>query len=406
MVDTAVSPATTPSSPGEYAGVVLMGSPRGSPMIVAPARAARKWQTANGPLVAPANPNYHLNSPPQQPRAAAALRTVVLLASLAAATAHGGLYYSGETPAELPSQWRGFLLDHRAPRLVGVAPAPGAPLHVLREQYEDAAARLEAAATKRSLTADEAADLGALHVRLGRPVKAVEVLRRALRDHSDHFYLAANLGTAWQAQGDLDEAARALQQAVRLAPARWKPFEEAHLKLVRLRQKEPKGAATLDDLFGVTFVGSSGKPEPGKIDPDSRKKLPADNVAMVQQLALWLPADARLLWQLGELANAHGDVRTAAAILEGVVSEFAFTTAEVRERRKVYRAAADEIVRLPDAEHAKYRGDVVFRSNPPITRQFDAASQPEIRPAGVNLLPCPVLADGAASNPSSPRART
>ncbi|HJZ92688.1 MAG TPA: tetratricopeptide repeat protein [Gemmataceae bacterium] len=332
------------------------------------------------------------------------MRTVVLLASLAAAaTARGGLHYSGETPAELPSQWRGFLLDHRALRLVGVAPAPGTPLHLLREQYEDAATRLEAAAKKRALTADEAADLGALHVRLGRPVKAVEVLRRALRDHPDHFRLAANLGTAWQAQGDLDEAARSLQQAVRLAPARWKPFEEAHLKLVRLRQKESKGATTLDGLFGVTFVGPSGKPEPGKIDPAARKKLPDDDVAIVQQLALWLPADARLLWQLGELANAHGDVRTAAAILEGVVTEFAFTTPEVRERRKLYRAAADEIARLPDSEHAKYRGDVVFKSTRPITRQFDPASLPEIRPDGVNFLPWPVLAETVIDKPFRPR---
>ena len=30
-----------------------------------------------------------------------------------------------------------------------------------------------------------------------------------------------------------------------------------------------------------------------------------------------------MLWQLGELANAHGDVATAAAILEGCVTEFA-----------------------------------------------------------------------------------
>ena len=40
------------------------------------------------------------------------------------ALARAGLHYSGETPAELPAQWRGFLLDHRAVRFVGVAPGP------------------------------------------------------------------------------------------------------------------------------------------------------------------------------------------------------------------------------------------------------------------------------------------
>src|SRR3954447_9762457 len=117
------------------------------------------------------------------------------------AAGRAGLHYSGETPAELPAQWRGFLLDHRAVRMAAVPPVAGAPLHLLREQYEDAASKLEEAARKRTLTADEAADLGALHVRLGRPAKAVEVLRAAVRAHPEHFRLASNLGTAWQARG-------------------------------------------------------------------------------------------------------------------------------------------------------------------------------------------------------------
>jgi len=352
--------------------------------------------------VATRNATYHSST--RLRNLVTALRTLVLLTSLLAATAaRGGLHYSGETPAELPSQWRGFLLDHRALRLVGVTPGPGMPAHLLREQYADAAGKLEDAAKKRPLTADELADLGALYVRLGRATKAVEMLRQAHRDHPNHFRIAANLGTAWQAHGDLNESARALREAVRLAPARWKLFEEAHLKLVQLRRKEPKNASSVDDLFGVPFIGPSGKPEAGKIDPAGRKKLPAEDVAIVQQLALWLPADARLLWLLGELANAHGDVRTAAAILEGVVTEFAFTAPEARERRRLYRAAADEIAKLPDSEHTKYRGDIEFKSTRPVTRQFDTASLPEIRPDGVNFVPWAVLAETVIDKPFRPR---
>jgi len=327
----------------------------------------------------------------------------LLVVLLAAANLRAGLHYSGETPADLPCQWRGFLIDHRALRLAGVKPSAGAPMHLLREQYEDAVGKLEDTAKKRALTADEAADLGALYVRLGRPTKAVEVLRTAHRDHADHFRVAANLGAAWQTTGDLDEAARAQQQAVRLAPERWKAAEEAHLKLVRLRQKEPKNASVLDDLFGVAFVGKSGKPEAGTIDPAARKKLPADDVAIVQQLALWLPADGRLLWLLGELANAHGDVRTAAAILDGVVTEFALTAPEARERRKLYRSAADDIAKLPDSEHAKYRGDITFKSSRPFTRSLDTAALPAIRPNGVNALPWAVLAETVVDPPFRPR---
>ncbi|MBO0699462.1 MAG: hypothetical protein J2P46_13790, partial [Zavarzinella sp.] len=327
----------------------------------------------------------------------------LIMVLLVPAVARAGLYYSGETVAELPAQWRGFLLDHRALRLAGVPPVAGAPLHLLREQYEEAATKLEDVAKKRPLTADETADLGALHVRLGRSAKAVEVLRKAHRDHPNHFGIAANLGTAWQMQGDLNEAARALQEAVRLSPPRRRTFEEAHLKLVRLRQKEPKGTTAPDDLFGVPFTGAGGKPEAGRIDPAARKKLPADDVAIGQQLALWLPGDGRLLWLLAELANAHGDVRTAAAILDGVVTEYALTTPEARERRKLYRAAADEIAKLPDSEHAKYRGDIVFKSPRPIARTLDAAALPAIRPDGVNPVPWAVLAETVVDKPFRPR---
>src|SRR5438105_1671782 len=209
-----------------------------------------------------------------------------LLILVLPALASAGLHYSAETPAELPSQWRGFLVDLRALRMIGVPPAPTAPLHLLREQYEDAAGKLE--------VADK------------------------------------------------------------------------------------------------------------KADPAIRKKLAADDVAMVQQLALWLPSDGRLLWLLGELANQHGDVRTAASILEGVVTEFALTSQEAREHRKFYRAAADEIAKLPDSEHAKYRGDITFKSPRPVTRIIDAAALPAIRPDGINPLPWAVVSETIVGKPFRP----
>ncbi len=42
-----------------------------------------------------------------------AIVLTVLTLPLAVATARGGLYYSGESYAALPSHWRGFLLDQR-----------------------------------------------------------------------------------------------------------------------------------------------------------------------------------------------------------------------------------------------------------------------------------------------------
>src|SRR5262249_23021068 len=153
-----------------------------------------------------------------------------------AVAARAGLYYSGETQNELPSQWRGFLLDQRMLRTIGVKPAVGSSSSPVRAGYEAAAAKLEKTSRDRKLTADELADLGALQIRLGDVAKAVDSLRTAQREHPNHFRIAANLGTAWQLHGDLDQAAGALQQAVRLAPGKWQKVEELQLKLVRLRQ--------------------------------------------------------------------------------------------------------------------------------------------------------------------------
>src|SRR5207248_3172631 len=156
-----------------------------------------------------------------------------------------------------------------------------------------------------------------LYIRHGDPGKAVELLRSAQRKHPNHFHIVSNLGTAWQLQGELQQAAACLEQAVRLAPGKLQKAEESQLKLVRQRQRQSRGSDELDDLFGALFVGEQGKYEAGKLAAVERKKLPSDAVAVAQQLALWLPADGRLLWQLAELANAHGDVKTAAAIMDG-----------------------------------------------------------------------------------------
>ena len=328
------------------------------------------------------------------------LSAIVLI--LIASPIRAGLHYSGEVQAELPSQWRGFLLDHRALRLIGVS-APNASPTLLREQYLEAAARLTKLAGQRVLKSDEAADLGALRIRLGEPVKAVEVLRNAQRLDAENFRIAANLGTAWQMQGDLEEAARALREAVRLAPPRWKTAEEFHLKLVQARARESKNAGALDNLFGVKFIGESGKPESGKIAASQRKLLPVEAAAVAQQLALWLPADSRLLWQLGEIANAHGDVRTAAGILDGCVSEFAMGSVDLRQRRSIYREAANEIAKLPDDQHDKFRGDLKTKSPRPLLKKLDASMLPRIRADGTNSLPWLVLGETSVGRPFKPR---
>lgn len=315
----------------------------------------------------------------------------VLVALALPGLARAGLYYSGEQFAELPSRPSGFLTDHRALRAAGYERPDGLP-SPLRDDYLTAADRLEKLRKARVLTANEVADLGAVYIRLGKPDKALNLLAPAVRKFPDHFAVAANLGTAFQLTGDLERAATQLEEAVKLAPAKLKPFEQAHLKLVTLRLKEGKAAnapSAVDDLWGVKYVGPTGAPEPNALADAERKKLPADALVTVQQLALWLPADARLLWQLGEVCNALGDVRSAASALDGCVTEFALAAPDLRKRRLLYRTAADELAKKPG--HEPHRSPIKVKSTRPLIKAFDEALLPAIDATGVNALPWPVL---------------
>jgi len=304
---------------------------------------------------------------------------LLVLASLPA-TASAGLHYSGEQFAELPSRLRGFLVDHRSLRAAGLERPGNLPVSPLREVYLAAAESLEKLTKTRALTADETADLGAVNVRLGKLNAALAVLTPAARKNPEHFRLAANLGTAFELSGDLARAAESLEEAVRLAPEKQREFETWHLKLVRLRLKEGRAAnapVAVDDLFGVKYDGDV-------------KKLPENAVAVVQQLMLWLPADGRLLWQLGELANVHGDIPTAAAILDGCVTEFALSAPDLRKRRQLFRAAADELAKKPD--HDAHKISFKGKSARPLLKAFDESTLPVVKANMPNVLPWPVLA--------------
>jgi hypothetical protein len=332
---------------------------------------------------------------------------VGLVLALLATVGRAGVHYSGEAFAELPSQWRGFLLDQRTLRQISAPAGPRTPPSPLRLRYQEEAAKLEA--KKEQLNADELADLGAIYLRLGENGKALTVLRAGQRKSPEHFRVLANLGTAWQMQGDLAMAAETLQAAVRLAPPRFRKSEQLHLKLVRQRLKEGSRHQGLDDLFGVTFVGPGGDYHPGRWSEQQRRQLPAGAVGLLQQLALWLPADARLLWQLAELASAHGDVRTAAAMMDGCVTQFGLDDPLLRRHRQLMRAAADKLPRGTldaKAPHQQHVGSLATRSRRPLLGRLDRSDLPPISSSGVNSLPWDVLAQtviGAGSRPSFAR---
>lgn len=331
-----------------------------------------------------------------------AVAAILLL--IASSWSQAGLYYSGETYASLPAQWRGFLLDHRLLRNISFKPKEETGASPLRTRYRQEAGKLQARADKEKLNADDLADLGALYIRLGDIDKAVEILRPAQRAQPNHFALAANLGTAWQRFGDYRQAAAALEEAVRLAPGKHLPFEEAHLKLVRARQRGQAG--DLDDLFGIRFLNDKGSYEPGKLAEAERKKLPAKAVAIAQQLALWLPGDGPLLWQLAELANAHGDFKNGAAMMEGCVVQFGMQNSTLRKHRQILRAAAEKLPQAKlganEVHKEEHLGSLKFLSRRALTSMVESAPLPAIDPKGVNAIPWELFTETTLEKPFKP----
>jgi hypothetical protein len=100
------------------------------------------------------------------------------------------------------------------------------------------------------------------------------------------------------------------------------------------------------------------------------------------------------LWQLAELANAHGDVATAAAILDGCVTEFGLRADELRDHRKSVRAEAEaRAVNPPKPEHEEHAGLLKTKSSRPLLTKLDHTTLPPIDPKGTNAIPWTVVTE-------------
>jgi hypothetical protein len=241
-----------------------------------------------------------------------------------------------------------------AQRLFGPADqSPG--LRYLRQVRE-----LEAREREGTLPLEGRINLGAYYLRLQQPQKAIGVLEPRAREGAP-FTLWANLATAYEQAGLPDRALTARDLALKAWPATypgWDSFqlrfyrkvEKYQLDLLKLRQKEAqrrpgRNDLRLDDLFpGVEFVGASGKYEAGGIAPAQWGEVPADALALVEQMLLWSPFDERLQWLLGELLNAGGDVRAAVMVLGPLVNKqqgsAQWSSAAPPELREHYRVLA------------------------------------------------------------------
>jgi hypothetical protein len=255
------------------------------------------------------------------------------------------------------------------------------PTSPSREKYLEKAKELNLRLRTGAITTNERVDLSERLLRLRRYQDAIDVLTPVAATERQNFMVMANLAAAHQLAGWFDRAISYSEQIV--WPPKWPGFtkdqlrffklaEKYQLKLFRLRYRESirqgptrKPSQELDNLFGddkspIRFVGASGQYEPGKIEPKDGDKLPAGALAIVQQLALWFPDDTRLLWLLGELYNAQGDVKSAYQLLDTCVYSRSYPATELKEHRQLLRSALDSMSTasteadsgwLPDTRH-------------------------------------------------------
>jgi tetratricopeptide (TPR) repeat protein len=222
--------------------------------------------------------------------------------------------------------------------------------------------QLEEKVQNGSATMNDKVNLSAYLIRLGKVDEAIRLLEPMSRDRAqNNFMVSANLGTAYAISRDWRAAHDNIQQALDLWPRQeWPGFtpeqlkwyrhaEEQQKKLIRLRWKEagdrarPRQSESVDDLFGVKFIGPSGQYEAGTLAAAEKEKLPADALAVIAQLLFWMPDDGRLHWLLAETLNAQGNIKGAETVFNQCVgSVFRMKPPELREHRQGVMAAVAE----------------------------------------------------------------
>jgi len=277
---------------------------------------------------------------------------------------HAGIYSPDEEPALIDKEGKAKALPFETFRVV-LEDYRQIAVPVLNSQQRQSYLKIrEELFSKRSrATTEELIRLSAVLLRLREFENALEVLQLARSRDPRNFVVQSHLAMALHMMGD-PNAARyqdgALSLRVRelpgLSPEQTTWFlrvEKIFYDLLKSRFREQRDRGprapveTLDPIFPVNFVGESGNFEPGTIAQAERAKLPDDAMAIVQQLLLWMPEDARLYWLLGELYNAQGDLKAASTILDQCEDARRFYTPQLRAHRiAVKDALASQMTRV------------------------------------------------------------
>jgi tetratricopeptide (TPR) repeat protein len=297
-----------------------------------------------------------------------------------------GIEIPSDPVQPLPARIRGFLLQHRQFRQLTLDSRASLIESALQIRYRNECRKLEETQRRDPTNQVSTMALAEYYLRFHEPQKAMNLLLPLSRRDARNAIVLSRICSGWFLLGDYRSAAEASRDLLKLLPDAQKPLEVLHQKLIISRQRQT-GETGLDDLFDITWTNEKGSISPGTIASEQRKRINSETLGHLQQLCLWYPRDGRLLWQLGEHCNALGDVRSAAAILEGCVVEFGMRNPDLLERRKVYREEVERLDRLPEEEHRKLKIDIQFRSNRPYQPKLDPSQLPVIEDGKTTLVP-------------------
>lgn len=221
-----------------------------------------------------------------------------------------------------------------------------------------------AARQGKALPPAETAALAADLLRVGRADEAVNRLGPLSRGRAPDFRVLANLAHVHAFRGEWQDALR-VHEGVRDSDelpadlAHTSPEQRTWLRgverthyakwlLVHRQRAAAKASPETEDvfpLFPVKFINEAGAYEPGALAAAERAKLPADAVAVVQQLVLWAPWDAGLYWLLAELYAANGQLREAAIIFDQCADSRQYSNRPIFMAHRT--AVRDAVAKLP-----------------------------------------------------------
>ena len=165
----------------------------------------------------------------------------------------------------------------------------------------------------KSPTRAEMVGLSADLLRMGRDREVIELLTPTIRDDNPDYRLLMHLALAHAALGDWNLALKRTGDARDCDP----PTELAGTKPPQLQWMLKVDRTYTRPWMLAARQNADPKSRPS--DPEVPRLFdmrPADAVAVVQQMVLWAPLDANLLWLLGSLHLEKGQFAEAFDILE------------------------------------------------------------------------------------------